>query len=101
MVKVNAPLCSIGEGGKRKNIPSDYVWVHPSIQLAAMEDKAKEKAASKLGLPIEKPPLSSKGSIFSRLGDQIEDASKGKQGLSLKVQSEAKQKYSPHRPVSI
>ena len=98
---LDVPLCSVGEGEKRKNIPSKYVWVHPSMRLAAMDDGAKEKAASKSGLPIEKPPPSSKGSIFSRLGNQMEDASKGKQGLSLNAQPEAKQKYSPRRPVSI
>ena len=71
------------------------------MRLAAMDDGVKEKtAASKSGLQTEKPPPSSKGSIFSRLGNQVSDVSKGKQGSSLKVQPEAQQKYSPRRPVS-
>ena len=81
-----------GEGEKRRNIPSDYVWVHPSMQLAAMDDGGRgEKTASGAGLQTEKSPM--KGGIFSRLG-------KEKQESSLKVQPEVKQKYSPRRQVS-
>ena len=64
------------------------------MQLAAREDGVRE-----VGLQTEKSPMK-KGSIFSRLGNPVGGAEMEKQD-SLKVQPEAKQKYSPRRQVQM
>ena len=85
-----------GEGEKK--LPRDYVWVHPSMQLASLEDGGRGATRNSAGLQTEKSPL--KGSIFSRLGDPVKGARKDKQDSSLNVQPEVKQKFSPRRRVS-
>ena len=64
------------------------------MELAAREDGIREVG----GLQTEKSPVK-KGSIFNRLGNPVGGAGIEKQD-SLKVQPEAKQKYSPRRQVS-
>ena len=89
---------AVGEGDKKRGKPSDYIWVNPSIRLAAMDDGTKgEAATSDRGLQTEQPP-SLKSSIFNRLGSPV---GKEQQGSSLKLPPEAKQKYSPRFQVSI
>lgn len=87
-------LITVGEREKRKNIPSDYVWVHPSMQLAAADSsKGSEAVATSTGLQTEKVPT--KGSIFSRLGNPVGGAGKEAHSSSLKLQPESMPKYFP------
>ena len=77
-------------------MPSDYVWVHPSMQLAAADDGAKQETTNSAGLQTGKSTV--KGSIFSRLGDPVAGGSvKEQQTSSLKLQQETKRKYSPRQ----
>ena len=68
------------------------------MQLAA-RDGGRGETGDDAGLQTEKSPAK-KGSIFSRLGNPVGGAGMEKQDSSLKVQPEAKQKYSPRRQVS-
>jgi len=68
--------------------------------LAAADDVKGKTSSTGQGLQTGKSTI--KGSIFSRLGDPVTgDSAKEKQATSLKLQQEAKQKYSPRQVILI